>query len=75
MLKVYLMSVTEESKAMDLEGRGSDDLHEPDEVRVAKEELRVLHDEKHRTEKIRSTVSKELEVAKQKTKKLQDVSS
>ena len=61
------------SKSMELAGVGSDELSDPEEVKIAREELKVLHDEKHRTEKIRSTVYKELEQAKLKTRKLEEV--
>ncbi|XP_041363703.1 kinesin-like protein KIF19 [Gigantopelta aegis] len=44
----------------------------PEEIRVAREELKVLHDEKHKTEKLRMTVKKELEVARQKTTKVEE---
>lgn len=64
----------EDTKTLELSGLGSDDVTEPEEVRVAREELKVLHDEKHRTEKIRGTVQKELATAKSKTMKLQEVS-
>ena len=42
-------------------------------MKTAKEELKVLHEEKYRTEKIRTTVRKELEVARAKTRKLEEV--
>lgn len=58
---------------MELSGAGSDEIPEPEDVKVAREELKVLHDEKHRTEKVRSTVYKELDVAKQRTRKLEEV--
>lgn len=61
------------AKAMELSGAGSDEIPEPEDVKVAREELKVLHDEKHRTEKVRSTVYKELDVAKQRTRKLEEV--
>lgn len=60
------------SKSMELAGVGSDEISDPEEVRIARDELKVLHDEKHRTEKIRSTVYKELEQAKAKTRKLEE---
>ncbi|XP_060067526.1 kinesin-like protein KIF19 [Ylistrum balloti] len=62
----------EDTKTLELAGLGSDDVLEPDEVRMAREELKVLHDEKHRTEKIRGTVQKELDTAKLKTTRLQE---
>ncbi|XP_071106113.1 kinesin-like protein KIF19 [Haliotis cracherodii] len=46
---------------------------QPDEVRVARDELKVLHDEKHKTERVRSTVRRELETAKHKMKKLEEI--
>lgn len=62
------------SKSMELAGIGSDEIVEPEEVKVARDEIKVLHDEKYRTEKIRTTVYKELEQAKSKTRKLEEVS-
>ena len=63
----------ETSKALELSGAGSDEVPEPEDVRIAREELKVLHDEKHRTEKLRTTVQKELEQAKGKTRRLEEV--
>ncbi|XP_063444138.1 kinesin-like protein KIF19 [Mytilus trossulus] len=60
------------SKSMELAGIGSDEVVEPEEVKVARDEIKVLHDEKYRTEKIRTTVYKELEQAKSKTRKLEE---
>ncbi|CAG2199560.1 KIF18_19 [Mytilus edulis] len=60
------------SKSMELAGIGSDEIVEPEEVKVARDEIKVLHDEKYRTEKIRTTVYKELEQAKSKTRKLEE---
>ena len=40
---------------------------------MAREEIKVLHDEKRKTEKLRMTVKKELEAARQKTTKLEEV--
>ncbi|XP_050391529.1 kinesin-like protein KIF19 isoform X3 [Patella vulgata] len=50
-----------------------DDVTEPEDVRVAREELKVLHDEKHKTEKVRVTIKRELETAKEKHKKLEEL--
>ena len=58
---------------MELSGTGTDELEAAEEVKTAKEELKVLHEEKYRTEKIRTTVRKELEVARAKTRKLEEV--
>ena len=54
-------------------GTGTDEMEGAEEVRTAREELKVLHEEKHRTEKIRATVKKELEMARAKTRKLEEV--
>ncbi|KAJ8319029.1 hypothetical protein KUTeg_004120 [Tegillarca granosa] len=62
-----------DAKAIELSGAGSDDIPEPEDVKVAREELKVLHDEKHRTERVRNTVYKELDVAKQRTRKLEEM--
>ncbi|XP_078317515.1 kinesin-like protein KIF19 isoform X2 [Crassostrea virginica] len=63
---------TEDSKALELAGAGSDELQESDDVRLAREELKVLHEEKHRTEKLRATVMKELEQARVKTRRIEE---
>ena len=54
-------------------GTGTDELEGAEDVRQAKEELKVLHDEKRRTEKIRATVKKELDMARAKTRKYEEV--
>lgn len=64
---------TEDSKALELAGAGSDELQETEDVKLAREELKVLHDEKHRTEKLRATVMKELEQARVKTRQIEEV--
>lgn len=69
----YTSIFLDDAKSMEISGLSPDDTLEPEDVKVAREELKVLHEEKHRTEKLRSTVSKELESAKSKTKRLQDV--
>ncbi|ESP03922.1 hypothetical protein LOTGIDRAFT_110046, partial [Lottia gigantea] len=51
---------------------GFDDITEPEDVRVAREEMKVLHEEKYRTEKVRITIQHELENAKDKQKKLEE---
>lgn len=63
----------EDSKALELSGAGSDDLQETEDIKLAREELKVLHDEKHRTEKLRATVMKELEQARVKTRHIEEV--
>jgi uncharacterized protein (DUF3084 family) len=63
----------EDSKALELSGAGSDDLQETEDIKLAREELKVLHDEKHRTEKLRATVMKELEQARIKTRRIEEV--
>ena len=65
--------LAEDSKALELAGAGSDELQESDDVRLAREELKVLHEEKHRTEKLRATVMKELEQARVKTRRIEEV--
>lgn len=69
------LSVAENRKALELSGTGTDEIEEAEEVRTAREELKVLHEEKHKTEKLRATVKKELEAARAKTRKLEEVSS
>ncbi|XP_053393592.1 kinesin-like protein KIF19 [Mercenaria mercenaria] len=69
-----LESLLEENKkAIDMAGTGTDEIEGAEDVRQAKEELKVLHDEKHRTEKIRATVKKELDMARAKTRKLEEM--
>ncbi|KAL4240456.1 Kinesin-like protein kif19 [Mactra antiquata] len=63
----------ENKKSIDMAGSGTDEIEGAEDVRQAKEELKVLHDEKYRTEKIRATVKKELEMARSKTKKLEEM--
>ena len=65
--------LTEEDKALDL--AGGDDRPDSEEVRVARDELKVLHEEKHKTQRVIATVQKELETAQSKTRKLAEVSS
>lgn len=57
-----------------MSGTGTDEIEGAEEVRTAREELKVLHEEKHKTEKLRASVKKELEAARAKTRKLEDVS-
>lgn len=63
---------TEEDKALEL--AGGDERPESEEVRVARDELRVLHEEKHKTQRVIATIQKELETAQNKTRKLAEVS-
>ena len=70
---MLVMFLVDHDKAMDLAGTGTDELEGAEDVKTAREELKVLHEEKHRTEKIRATVKKELEVARTKTRKLEEV--
>ncbi|WAQ95609.1 KIF19-like protein [Mya arenaria] len=65
-----LHEILEENKKAS-EGRGTDEID--DEIRTAKEELKVLHDEKHKTERLRASVKKELETARAKTRKLEEM--
>lgn len=46
---------------------------EPVEVQVARDELKVLHEEKHKTERVKATIQKELEAARLKTQKLEEM--
>ena len=62
------------AKLRELAGQGSDDLPVPEEVRQAQEELINLATEKERTQRLKSTVSKELENAKNKAAKIEEVS-
>ncbi|PVD37655.1 hypothetical protein C0Q70_00253 [Pomacea canaliculata] len=61
----------EDEKALELEG--GDDFSDPEEIQTARDELKVLHDEKHKTQRIIATVQKELEVAQSKTRKLAEM--
>lgn len=58
-----------------MELEGGDDFSDPEEIQTARDELKVLHDEKHKTQRIIATVQKELEVAQSKTRKLAEVRS
>lgn len=72
-LTLHIFSIQANKKAIDMAGTGTDEIEGAEDVRQAKEELKVLHDEKRRTEKIRATVKKELDMARAKTKKLEEV--
>ncbi|XP_076447209.1 kinesin-like protein KIF19 [Babylonia areolata] len=61
----------DEEKALELAGGG--ERVDPEEVQVARDELKVLHDEKHKTERVITTVQKELETAQNKTHKLAEM--
>lgn len=61
----------EDEKALEL--TGGDGMSEAQEVRVARDELKVLHEEKHKTERVITTVQKELETAQNKTRKLAEM--
>ncbi|KAK7112371.1 kinesin-like protein KIF19 [Littorina saxatilis] len=61
----------EDEKALEL--AGEDGRVDSEEVRVARDELKVLHDEKHKTQRVITTVQKELEVAQSKTRKLAEM--
>ena len=43
------------------------------QVQVARNELKVLHDEKHKTERVKATVQREVDTARAKTSKLEEV--
>lgn len=62
---------TEDEKARELAGK--DEKPYSEEVQVARDELKVLHDEKHKTQRVITTVQKELETAQNKTRKLAEV--
>ena len=66
-------SISENRKALDKSGTGTDEIEGADDVRTAREELKVLHEEKHKTEKLRGSVKKELETARSKTRRLEEV--
>lgn len=59
-------------KRLDLEGSSYDD-EEPDDVRMARDELKVLMSERRKTEKLKDNVSKEFEIARQKAAMLEEV--
>lgn len=67
-----LKHFTEEEREREL--AGGDDRPGSSEVHVARDELKVLHDEKHKTQRVIATVHKELETAQNKTHKLAEVS-
>ncbi|XP_013380933.1 kinesin-like protein KIF19 isoform X2 [Lingula anatina] len=46
---------------------------EPDDVKVARDELKVLREEKERTEKIKVNIERELVVAKRRAEKLEEI--
>ncbi|KAI8794146.1 kinesin protein KIF19 [Biomphalaria glabrata] len=46
---------------------------EPVEVQMARNELKVLHEEKHKTERVKTTIQRELEAARNKTQKLEEM--
>ena len=54
-------------------GQKEDEDVEPDEVRVAREEMHALQDEKDRTDTLKSSVLKELLNAKDKASKIEQV--
>ncbi|XP_059157154.1 kinesin-like protein KIF19 isoform X2 [Physella acuta] len=59
--------------AEDKENEAPDSDGEPVEVQVARDELKVLHEEKHKTERVKTTIQRELETARAKTNKLQEL--
>ncbi|KAH9504088.1 Kinesin-like protein kif19 [Bulinus truncatus] len=64
---------SEEDKENDLPGSGGSDGGEPVEVQVARDELKVLYEEKHKTERVKTTIQRELETARNKTQKLEEM--
>ncbi|XP_052262802.1 kinesin-like protein KIF19 isoform X2 [Dreissena polymorpha] len=64
--------IEDHKKALDVSGTGTDEIEGAEDVRTAREELKVLHEEKRKTEKLRITVKKELEAARMKTRKLEE---
>lgn len=68
-----IISVTEEEKENEIPG--AENGVEPVEVQVARDELKVLHEEKHKTERVKTTIQRELEAARSKTHKLEEVLS
>ena len=67
---IYPAVFLTESKELDLAG---DSPVEPEEVRVAREELEALTTEKERTDKIRSRITSELEAARGRATKIEEV--
>lgn len=60
-------------KQRDLEGSGSDEVADSDEVRLAREELSLLQEEKEKTEKLKTKLQKELDVAKKRASQIEEV--
>ena len=60
-------------KMRDLAGQGSDEGPMPEEVRQAQEELLTLKQEKEKTDSVRANLEKELEYAKEKAAKIEQV--
>ena len=73
--------MTEEDRAVDklrdLSGQGTDDgpvpEEIPEEVKVAQEELMTLEQDKQRTENVKRNLEKELDNAKEKAAKIEEV--
>ena len=68
-MKLHVFLFTAQDKA--LEVGDLDAVPEPEEVRVAKDELSSLEKEKERTEKLKRSLEKELENAKDRAAKLE----
>ncbi len=62
--------LSESEKRQEVEGA---EIAEPDEVRLARQELNMLHREKERTEKLRLSVQRELDDAKNRATKIEEV--
>lgn len=60
-------------KERDLAGQGSDDIPTPDEIHDAREELTTLAVDKERTERLKMSVLQELQSAKDKAAKIEQV--
>ena len=61
-----------EAKSRELRG---EEIQEPSEVEVAREELKTLQEERMRTEHLRDSIEKELLAAKEKAAKIEEVDS
>ncbi|KAL8610502.1 hypothetical protein ACOMHN_060422 [Nucella lapillus] len=61
----------EEAKALEVSGEGG--RGEPQDVSVAREELKVLQDEKHKTQRVIATLQTELQTTQGKTHKLAEM--
>ena len=67
------ISFVEMEKQRELEG--GDELPEPEEVQQARDELKSLGTSKEKTEKLKNKISKELDNAKDRAARIEEVSS